>query len=84
MPVRACVQHPQDCFKNVPRRYRLTPRSSFGKVVLGNVFRDPFPLISAQTQHAQIMGNYSPCAILRSVLDTFEPDEMPFLEAYWR
>ena len=57
MPLRTCVEKPQDCFKNATCRNRLASRTTVGNVLLRKMTPDPFPLLVRESNHPIYSGS---------------------------
>src|SRR5277367_1185944 len=45
VPLRPCVENPQDCFEYAPRRNRFASRTTIGNVLLRKMVPDALPLL---------------------------------------
>jgi len=65
VPLRACVENPQDRFKHTTRRSRFAPRTSIGNILLRKVIPDAFPLLVREPNHSTFISDRQQSAILR-------------------
>src|SRR5262249_36247544 len=65
MPLRTCVEKPQDCFKNATCRDRLASGTTIGNVLLRKMIPDPLPLLVRESNHPIFVADRLPPAILR-------------------
>ena len=65
MPLRTCVEKPQDCFKNATCRDRLASGTTIGNVFLRKMIPDPFPLLVREPNHPIFIADRLRPAILR-------------------
>ena len=65
MPLRTCVEKPQDCFKNATCRDRLASGTTVGNVLLRKMTPDPFPLLVRESNHPIFIADRLRPAILR-------------------
>ena len=65
VPLRACVENPQDRFKHTTRRSRFAPRTSIRNILLRKVIPDAFPLLVREPNHSTFISDRQQSAILR-------------------
>ena len=65
MPLRTCVEKPEDCFKNATCRDRLASGTTIGNVFLRKMIPDPFPLLVRESNHPIFIADRLRPAILR-------------------
>src|SRR5467141_4366898 len=65
VPLRACVENPQDRFKHTTRRNRFAPRTSIGNILLRKMIPDAFPLLVREPNHSTFISDRQQSAILR-------------------
>src|SRR6516162_1168970 len=73
MPLRTCVEKPQDCFKNATCRDRLASGTTIGNVLLRKMIPDPFLLLVRESNHPIFIADRLRPAILRRVLSEDKP-----------
>src|SRR6266545_772709 len=54
VPLRACVENPQDRFEHTTRWSRFAPRTSIGNSLLRKMIPDAFPLLVREPNHSNI------------------------------
>jgi hypothetical protein len=54
VPLRPCVENPQDRFEHTTRRSRFAPRTSIGNILLRKMIPDAFPLLVREPNHFDI------------------------------
>src|ERR1700730_15099689 len=69
VPLRTCIENPQDRFKHPTRRNRFASRTTIGNVFLRKM-PDPFPLFVREANHPTFIADRLSQAILRLVLAT--------------
>src|SRR5262249_11641807 len=52
VPLRSCVENPQDCFKHLPRRDWFASRTTIGNVLLRKMIPNAFPLFVREPNHS--------------------------------
>src|SRR5262249_24821328 len=60
MPLRTCVEKPQDCFKNATCRDRLASGTTIGNVLLPKMIPDPPPLLLREANHPKFVAVHIP------------------------
>src|SRR5438874_5509125 len=65
MPLRTCVENPQDCFKNATCRNEFASGTTIGNVLLRKMHPDPFPLLVRESNHPTVIADRLRLAILR-------------------
>src|SRR5262249_54229846 len=65
VPLRACVENPQDCFEHTTRWSRFAPRTSIGNSLLRKMIPDTFPLLVHEPNHSTFISDRQQAAILR-------------------
>src|SRR5215813_1991808 len=65
VPLRACVENPQDCFEQTTRWSRFAPRTSIGNSLLRKMIPDAFPLLVREPNHSTFISDRQQVAILR-------------------
>src|SRR5256885_10948609 len=65
VPLRACVENPQDRFEHTTRRSRFAPRTSIGNILLRKMIPDAFPLLVHEPNHSTSIPDRHQSAILR-------------------
>src|SRR3974390_3081321 len=65
MPLRTCVENPQDRFKHAPCRDRFSSRTPVGNMLLRKMLPDPVPLLVAEPNHSTFIADRDCSAILR-------------------
>ena len=65
VPLRACVENPQDCFEHTTRWSRFAPRTSIGNSLLRKMIPDAFPLLVRELNHLTFISDRQQAAILR-------------------
>src|SRR5215471_3314063 len=55
VPLRACVENPQDRFEHTTRWSRFAPRTSIGNSLLRKMITDAFPLFVREPNHSTFM-----------------------------
>jgi hypothetical protein len=71
MPLRTCVEKPQDCFKNATCRDRLASGTTIGNVFLRKMIPDPLPLLVRESNHPTFIAD----RLRPAILSDFEYDE---------
>src|SRR6516225_2896743 len=57
VPLRACVENPQDCFEHTTRWSRFAPRTSIGNILLRKMIPDAFPLLVREPNHSTFISD---------------------------
>src|SRR5512139_4312455 len=65
VPLRTCVENPQDRFKHASCRDRLSSRTPVGNVLLRKMTPDALPLLVAEPNHPTFIADRDRSAILR-------------------
>jgi hypothetical protein len=65
MPLRPCVENPQDRFKHATRRDRFAPWPTIGNVLFRKMNPDPLPMFIAKPNHPKLIADRDPSVILR-------------------
>jgi hypothetical protein len=65
VPLRACVENPQDRFEHTTRWSRFAPRTSIGNSLLRKMIADAFPLLVREPNHSTFISDRQQAAILR-------------------
>src|SRR5438132_2397161 len=65
VPLRACVENPQDRFEHTTRWSRFAPRTSIGNILLRKMIPDAFPLLVREPNHSTFISDRQQTAILR-------------------
>src|SRR5215471_8498812 len=65
MPLRTCVEKPEDRLKNALCRDRLASGTTIGNVLLRKMIPDPFLLLVRESNHPTFIANRLRPAILR-------------------
>src|SRR5262245_53784457 len=65
VPLRACVENPQDYFKNATCRDGFASGTTIGNVLLRKMHPDPFPLFVRESNHPTLIADRLRTAILR-------------------
>src|SRR5262249_53215033 len=65
MPLRTCVEKPQDSYKNATCRDRLASGTTIGNVFLWKMIPDPLPLLVRESNHPIFIADRLRPAILK-------------------
>src|SRR6516162_7418134 len=57
VPLRACVENPQDRFEHTTRWSRFAPRTSIGNILLRKMIPDAFPLLVREPNHSTFISD---------------------------
>ena len=65
VPLRPCVENPQDCFEYAPRRNRFASRTTIGNALLREMLQDALPVLVAEPNHPTFKADRVRSIILR-------------------
>jgi hypothetical protein len=65
VPLRACVENPQNGFQHAPGRDRFAPRTTIGNLLFRKMIPDTFPLLVCEPNHPTFIPDRLRPAILR-------------------